>query len=70
VNWPRCAKGGGYRARMVKRRRWQRRRPTRAVLMAVEETGSSGVDGGRGDQRSRERWSREQRKLREISDEK
>jgi hypothetical protein len=39
------------------------------VEATVEETDSSGVDGG-GDQRSIERWSRERRRLREFWDEK
>jgi hypothetical protein len=31
--------------------------------MAVEETGSSGIDNGGGDRRSQEQWSRERRGL-------
>jgi hypothetical protein len=65
VNWPQYADGGGFHARAVEQRRRQRRRLTRATLTAIEETGSSGVDGGGGDRRSRERWG-----LREFWDEK
>jgi hypothetical protein len=35
------------------------RRPAQAASTAVEEIGSSGVDGGGGDRRSREQQSRE-----------
>jgi heme O synthase-like polyprenyltransferase len=53
VNWPQCGGAGGYRAHVIGWWRWRRRRPTRAVSTAVEETGMSGVDGG-GDRQSRE----------------
>jgi hypothetical protein len=44
----------------------------RAAAAEEEEAGSSGIDSGGGDRRSRERWSREreQRGLREFWDEK
>jgi hypothetical protein len=53
--------------RVVERRRRQRRWSARAASTAVEETSTSGVDGGRGD-----RWSRERERqgLRDFWDEK
>jgi hypothetical protein len=39
------------------------------VEAATEETGSSGIDGDGGDQRSRELQSRERQRLREFEDE-
>jgi hypothetical protein len=41
-----------------------------SVEVAEEEISSSGIDGSGGDRRSRERWSRERRGLREFLDEK
>jgi hypothetical protein len=57
---PRCGGGRGFCARAEERRRW-RREEEAGVGTAVEETGSSGIDGGRVDWRSRERRSRRER---------
>jgi hypothetical protein len=54
----------------VERQRQRRRRPVRAVLTAVEETDSRGIDGGGGDRWSIERQSREWRGPREFWDKK
>jgi hypothetical protein len=42
---------------VVGQRWWRRRRPAQAASTAVEEIGTSGVDSGGGDWRSRERES-------------